>query len=349
MSIQSELEKLDKVKIHDPVEISNKFFPKKSNNNGGFLKKIFRYRSLFLFGGALLGAIISYKTDPDTNGLSTLLGGLAIIQGVWAVAAAHLGRKALTDYAEADQNNLFAKASEHPIGAGLALIALAIIFVGLLSVFSPRAHADELPPGFIKYGPVLKHEQKRYWPEHPDPSVLAGLVEQESCPTLSSQSCWNPAAQLKTAREEGAGMGQLTRAVGQNGYRFDSLANLVKAYPSELAGLSWNNVYVRPDLQLRAIVLLSKDSATPFREATEWLVFGDAAYNGGIAGVQKERRACKLTTGCNPDLWFGHVERLCLKSRQPIYGGRSACDINRAHAYNVFLIRKNKYGAFMNN
>lgn len=310
------------------------------------MKAILRHRSLFLFGGAIIAAALSYLTDPEAYGMSTLLGGLAMLQGVWAVAAAHWGRKALTDYPEADQQRLFAKAAQDPIGAGLALIALAIVFVGLLVVFAPRAHADTLPPGFATYGPVLKAEQQKYWADHPDPAALAALVEQESC--ASRSACWNPSARLKTAREEGAGMGQLTRAYRVDGStRFDALADLTTQYESELSGLSWGNVYSRPDLQLRALVLMSRDAARPFRTATDWLQFGDAGYNGGIAGVQRERRACGMSAGCDPSKWFAHVERHCLKSRQPLYGGRSACDINREHVRNVFTVRRTKYVAAM--
>ena len=79
---------------------------------------LLRHRHLFLIGGAILAAVASFLTDPDTHGLSTFLGGLALIQGVWAVAFAHWGRKALTDYPEADQRRLFAKAAEDPVGAG---------------------------------------------------------------------------------------------------------------------------------------------------------------------------------------------------------------------------------------
>ena len=308
------------------------------------MKTIFRHRSLFLFGGALLAAFASFWTDPDVNGLSTLLGGLAIAQGVWAVAASHWARKALTDYPEADQRRLFAKAAEDPVGAGLALIALAIVFVGLLLVFSPRAHADTLPAGFATYGPILKAEQAKYWADHPDPAILAALVEQESCASLKSPRCWNPAARLKSAREEGAGMGQITRAYRADGsLRFDALAGLRDQYGAELSDLSWDTVYSRPDLQLRALVLMSRDSARPFRGSSGWLHFGDAGYNGGVAGVQKERRACKLSKGCDPGQWFANVELHCLKSRQPLYGGRSACDINREHVHNVFLVRRAKY------
>ena len=307
------------------------------------MRRFLRYRFLFLLVGTLVAAGFSFYSDPD-SGLSTLLGGLAIAQGVWAVAAAHLGRKALTDYPEADQRRLFAKAAEDPVGAGLALIALAIVFVGLLLVFAPRAHADTLPAGFATYGPILKAEQAKYWGDHPDPAILAALVEQESCASLKSPRCWNPAARLKSAREEGAGMGQITRAYRADGsLRFDALAGLRDQYGADLAGLSWDTVYQRPDLQLRALVLMSRDSARTFRGAPAWLAFGDAGYNGGVTGVQRERRACKLSTGCDPGQWFAHVEAHCLKSRQPIYGNRSACDINREHVRNVLLVRRAKY------
>lgn len=307
-----------------------------------------RYRSIFLVLGAMFAAVLSFYTDPDANGLSTLLGGLALIQGVWAVAAAHYSRKALFDYREADQRRLLATAGESPIGAGLALVALSICFFGLLLVFSPRAHADPLPAGFVQYGSILQAEQRAYWPTHPDPALLAALVEQESCVSLKSPRCWNPAASLKTDREEGAGMGQITRAYRADGStRFDSLAGLTRQYSGELRGLSWDTVYRRPDLQLRALVLMSRDAAAPFRTATAMLEFGDAAYNGGPPGVQNERRACKLSAGCMPALWFGHVELHCLKSRQPIYGGRSACDINREHVHNVFKVRRLKYAGLI--
>ena len=211
-----------------------------------------------------------------------------------------------------------------------------------LFVFSPRAHADTLPPGFATYGPILKAEQRAHWPDHPDPAALAALVEQESC--ASRAACWNPGARLKTSREEGVGMGQITRAYRADGsLRFDALAGLRDQYGADLSGLSWDTVYSRPDLHLRAVVLMSRDAARPFRGSTGWLHFGDAGYNGGVAGVQKERRACKLSAGCDPARWFGHVEAHCLKSRQPLYGGRSACDINREHVRNVFLVRRTKY------
>lgn len=78
----------------------------------------------------------------------------------------------------------------------------------------------------------------------------------------------------------------------------------------------------------------------------EPLAFADAGYNGGNGGVTKERRACKLSPGCDPGKWFGHVEHYCMKSKKPLYGGRSACDINRHHVYDVLVTRADKYRVY---
>jgi membrane-bound lytic murein transglycosylase MltF len=75
----------------------------------------------------------------------------------------------------------------------------------------------------------------------------------------------------------------------------------------------------------------------------ERLAMADAAYNGGTGGTLKERTACGLAKGCDPNYWFGHVENYCLKSKKPLYAGRSACDINRHHSFDVIKTRLPKY------
>jgi hypothetical protein len=301
-----------------------------------------RYRNWLMIGVFFLAAGISFYNDPD-GGKATLLGGLGLIQAIWAVSATQWTRKMWFDYKEADMQSMFSKALESSIGAGLALIAMSIIILGLLLVFSPRAFA-ETPANYAKYGPVLYQEQKKYWTDHPRPALLAALVEQESCVSLKSKRCWSPSAQLKTDKEEGAGVGQLTKAYRADGsIRFDSLAGLRNQYSKDLGQLSWDTIYTRPDLQFRALVIMSRDSARQFMGAQDWLAFGDAGYNGGVAGVKKERRACAMTEGCLPQLWFGHVENHCLKSRKPLYGNRNACDINREHVRYVMQVRVKRY------
>jgi membrane-bound lytic murein transglycosylase MltF len=118
-------------------------------------------------------------------------------------------------------------------------------------------------------------------------------------------------------------------------------------YPRELGELSWSTIYERPDLQIRTIVLMTRDLYRHFQLSSynniEALAFMDAAYNGGRNGVDRERRACLIDRTCDHSKWFDNVERYCLKSKAALYGNRSACDINRHHVRDVLLIRANKY------
>lgn len=146
-------------------------------------------------------------------------------------------------------------------------------------------------------------------------------------------------------------MGQITRAYRTDGtIRFDALAEIRAKHKAELYEFSWHNVYERPDLQIRAVVLKSKDNYQYYlpKSASQFdaLAFGDAAYNGGIGGLDKERRACHISSTCDASKWFGNVENFCLKSKTPLYGNRSACDINRHHVKDVLKIRANKYQKF---
>lgn len=313
----------------------------------------FRFRHLFLAGGSAVVLAALYLTDPD-GGISTGMLLLSLVVPIIAAGFAHLARKALHDYPEADARKLFAKASEHPVGSGLALIALAIVTYGVLGLFGSVARAQDVrsyvPTAAIQHLPALRHEVRLHWPDHPLPAYFGALIEHESCITLRHSRCWNPRARLKTAREEGAGLGQLTRAWHPDGsLRFDALAEMRGRHPA-LSELGWSTVYLRPDLQMRAMVLKSRDNWRELRMVGQWverLAFADAAYNGGMAGVQRERRACGLKDGCDPQRWFDHVEAVCLKSRAPLYGGRSACDINRHHVRDVLLIRTPKYAPLL--
>lgn len=307
-----------------------------------------RFRNLFLLLGSALVFAVLMATDPD-EGLLTGFWALSVAKGLVAVAFAHYARKALMDYPDADMRSLFRLARGSATGAGLALIAQAIVILGLLFLFGGNARAD-VPERAKQYLPMLKAEQTRWWPDHPFPPMLGGMSEQETCLSLTHSKCWSPLASLKTKREEGAGLGQLTRAFHPDGRtRFDAMAELKDRHPA-LRDLSWSNVYSRPDLQLRALVLKSRDDYLtfgPVRSIVNRLVFQVAAYNRGVGGIQAERRLCQVTDGCDPQLWWGHVEHTCTASRQPIYSGRSACDINRAHVLKVVEVRAPRYRGWL--
>lgn len=252
------------------------------------------------------------------------------------VALAHSARKALFDYAHGREAWL--KAMQHPIGAGLAFLGLCLVSAVLVFAFVGFARAQPVPPPAQAMAPLVVQEIEQHWPTVPRRSYIGALIEKESCKTLSHPHCWSPAARLKTTREEGAGLGQITRAWHPSGaLRFDALAETRALDPHALQELAWDTVYTRADLGVRAILVKLRDCHQRFErlgmhDAMTRMAFCDAAYNGGLGGVQQDRKLCALTAGCDPHQWFGHVEHHSSKSRVKWQGyGDSAFDINRAH------------------
>jgi len=221
-----------------------------------------------------------------------------------------------------------------------------ILLFTLMSTFA-YANTNFVPPKAFEFKETIRMELDRHFPNIPEYNFVPALIEHESCITLRHRRCWTPQARLKSAREEGAGLGQITRAFRPDGsIRFDSLAAMRNKHREALREASWDTIYQRPDIQIRMIVLMLRDNFNALRAVEDpmnRLIMTNAAYNGGLNGVIRERRACGLAANCNPDIWFGHVERHCLKSRTPIYGTRSACQINRHHSTSVFNIRLPKY------
>ncbi len=197
----------------------------------------------------------------------------------------------------------------------------------------------------IPFVPTIKAEAAAHWPDLPWPHYIAGLIAHESgCPAL--RSCWSPTAELRTPREQGLGLGQLTRTWRPDGtVRFDSLTDMRNRHPA-LRELSWNTLAQRPDLQIRAVVLMSRgnwNALSTITDPAERLAMTNAAYNGGLGGVQSDRRLCQVTPSCDPQKWWRNVETTCTKSKAPLYGKRSACDINRDHSRIVMRTKFPQY------
>jgi hypothetical protein len=230
--------------------------------------------------------------------------------------------------------------------AALVLTALAAL-VGLSAPAMAFSLSKDIPPQANQYLPMLGQQARELLPAVP-PEYFGALIEHESgCPSIRSM-CWKPTARLKSQREEGAGLGQLTRAYRPDGsLRFDSLTESRKLDPRGLNELRWDTVYQRPDLQMRVMVLMTRQNynrviklvADPHMR----LMFTDLSYNAGFGRVLNDRRACAATAGCNPDKWYGHVEKTCTASKKPLYGTRSACDISRHHVHDVVDVRMGKY------
>lgn len=228
-------------------------------------------------------------------------------------------------------------------------IAIFVLWVGF-SVYKAHAAVNPktyIPPQAFEYKEIIYNELGQFFTEIPDYNYVPSLIEHESCISLTHSKCWNPKSQLKTSRETGAGLGQITRAYRSDGsLRFDTLTDLRTRYKNELQELSWNNVYTRPDLQIRSMILLVKESYQKLyniQNPYDRLAMADSAYNGGLNDVFKARRACGLSSNCNSQIWFKNVELYSPKSTKVLYGTRSAKDINLHHVKDVMSVKLPKY------
>lgn len=286
--------------------------------------------AVFVMKGAIPLAAILSEPAVETLGLFS---GFSLL----GLAAAHMGRRVLLPNVRMRQ--IVDRCQGHPDALSRIFLGACIVLAAIILTMRP-VQAAELPPGAVKYLPVLQAEQKAHWPGMPFPSVLAAQVEQETCITLKHSKCWSPRAELKTSREYGFGLGQITVTE-----RFNVFQELRQQHAS-LRGWTWENRF-DATLQLRALVLkdlqcfrLQKATATPADGVHMML----ACYNGGAGGVIADRRLCKATQGCDPGRWFGHVERTSYKARLAVAGyGKSFFEINRGYVRAIWVDRRPRY------
>lgn len=302
--------------------------------------KLKSYRIWVMWVAAALVVLWYWMTDPN-GGAETL----ARVQWLaWIVVVAgpvYLLRRAF--HPEGRSGEAYRRALESPTGAGLVFLGLSVLTGLLFMAFAGRATAAALPPGAVTYLPMLATEQATHWPDAPLRSALAAQVEQETCPSLKSSKCWNPRAELKTSREYGFGLGQLTITP-----RFDNLAEARKLDAS-LRDWQFADRY-DPGRQLRTLVLMDKAGFSRLsfiQDPLERFAMALSAYNGGLGGVLADRRLCAQISGCDPGRWFGHVEQHSLKARSAAAGyGKSFFDINRGYVRAILIDRRQRYAAY---
>lgn len=213
----------------------------------------------------------------------------------------------------------------------------------------PQAVIQGIPENAWKYAPVLVEKQKQVWPSVSAPWTLAGLVEQESCYGLAHKTCWNPNTTLKTSREYGFGLGQITIAYDAKGKeRFNRFTELKQEHAS-LRSWAWADRF-NPNFQLLALVedIHNRWNKVPTtrNEEDHWN-FTLCSYNGGLSGLLQDVKLCRRTAGCDPEVWYGNVEKHSLKSKtpHPEYK-KSFYQINREYVKNIMRDKRNKYARF---
>lgn len=307
-----------------------------------------RWRSIWvmrLFVSVGLASLIIWwfwSTDP-AGGADTKVRLQFMAWSIVAALPTYLIRRSLTGAARShdawehalDSNSL----APAVLWVGHTMLS-AIIFAVIMVTCVGSARADSLPPAAVQLLPVLVQEQRAHWPQMPDPPTLGAQVEQETCVSLKSRGCWNPRTELKTSREYGFGLGQITVTRG-----FDNFAAARGLDPS-LRAWAWADRY-DPRLQLRTLVLMDLAS---FRgldtvpEPGQRLAMTFAAYNGGLGGVRSDRRLCAQVPGCDPGRWWGNVELHSLKARAAVAGyGQSFFAVNRGYVRSVMVTRRPRY------
>jgi len=204
-----------------------------------------------------------------------------------------------------------------------------------------------LPPGALLYISLLFAIQVEVFPDLHQPHLMAGQIEQETCISLKHSKCWSPHAELKTSREYGFGLGQITVTDRFNNFE------IIKQMDSQLKTWEWSDRY-NPQLQLRALVVYNRHIYSSVKSLTndpvDRIAFMYCAYNGGIGGLIKDRNICKGIVGCDPSKWFGNVEKHTYRNTKPVEGyKKSFFDINREYVYNILKIRGPRYKEEWNN
>lgn len=198
--------------------------------------------------------------------------------------------------------------------------------------------SSHLPGQAARLLPQLSGELIRFWPSLKPKAFVAAVIEQESG--------WQVRATLRTQRELGCGLGQITLASRADGsVRFDALQESKRLDPS-LAGWNWRDCY-QEQYQLRGVVLKLRSNDQHCRalmaDNLESLACAAAQYNGGAGSVTRRIHLCHARPGCDPQRWFGHLEYQVVQSTRITAGyGESFASINSRYPARVFA-RMAKY------
>ena len=186
-----------------------------------------------------------------------------------------------------------------PVALWFGYVAIVITVLILAVTYS---HAADLPAGYLKHQATLNQVMSDHWPTAPLPQLIPAQVEQESS--------WKERATLKTSRELGRGLVQLTIAYTGGKERFNAYKDATGYAP--LRGWDWRTDPYNVQNQLTYLVL--RDRAT-FAQArlmmannTEAWRATLVAYNAGMGRVITRRKNAVLM-GLDKTRWVGGLDQ----------------------------------------
>lgn len=208
------------------------------------------------------------------------------------------------------------RSTSTPLSAALTWIGVVILVVAIMVLAVPRLSVGATIPDNAKtLLPVLSTAINQQWPGAPLRSIPAGQVEQESS--------WKEKATLKTSRELGRGLVQLTIAYKTDGTeRFNAYkdASHVKA----LAAWDWRKDPFNTHYQLTYLTLTDRANFMMVRkymvDDTEAWKAALVCYNAG-EGRWLARRAMAKQMGLPTNRWTNGLEQAHgVKENAILYG-----------------------------
>lgn len=183
-----------------------------------------------------------------------------------------------------------------------------------------------------KHLPTLSELADLHWPSAPTREVMAGQIEQESR--------WKPGAELKTSREYGFGLAQITVTS-----RFDNFQEARQRLPP-LRDWQWNDRWnVRH--QMTYLVMTDRANFQALRgifedDENRW-AGALVAYNAGMGTVLQRRALALQTIPSAASKWFGGLDSVRLPGENRKLYGRNLGDMRNEYPRLIIRVRAPKY------
>ena len=252
----------------------------------------------------------------------------------------HYLRKSLFPYANL-QVAWTAAVEKNSMPAALVYVAKIAFLFGLIwlatGFISPSvAGAASEPTARAKrHLPALKTAIDTHWPAAPMRHYIAAQIEQES-------AGWNPRAELKTSREYGIGLAQITIAYNADGTeRFNNF----KAAQRIFKDWKWEDRF-NVKYQLGYAVINDRSS---FQQVSRLMRDDDSrwraslvSYNAGY-GTVLQRRALAIRSGVPADRWVGGLDQVAMPYEQKLLYGRPLGKMRNEYPHIICDVRAPKY------
>jgi hypothetical protein len=209
------------------------------------------------------------------------------------------------------------------------VLTFAMLFLAMLVI---DCLGETVMDRFNKESRLLSLIIKNHWKEVPYKHFIPAQIEKESL--------WKWNAELKTSREYGIGLSQITVTS-----RYNNFLEATKRY-NELRNWKWEDRF-NINYQLHFVVLQDKSNFT----ANKKLFNGNlntwagalVSYNAGYGTVLNRRALCKVTPGCDYSIWFGGLDSVQLKHEKNLLYGKSLGSRRNDYPHDIIFNKSGTY------